>query len=383
MISENKTWFIKEAVLDLSATHPEIDISSFSFSLKRDIEKLIQFNIPFQQTSLARYLESLKNKKKHILILDASWEFGTLYNGVGKNYDGSISGNLLKTIKDICKFAKFPFENVIWITGNLIDETKGINRLCASSLMQWTQTNNEECLNEFVDKFRHKHFMTLNGNPREHRLILVDKLIKDNIFDKGYVSCNPGRILLSQNEYRKQQIVSEDDFKDILKQKHIYYLDNGDLRNNNYVSTYKGLPTQYWKDSCFSVVCETNFITSDKTKPILHTTEKTFKIFDNFHMGIWFATPGLVTYLRDNGFDVFDDIINHTYDEIEDDGQRFSAAYLEVYKLCQYGKGTMNEMYHECADRLVANKERLQTFTDEKNKEYKRALIELINDVLN
>lgn len=47
-------------------------------------------------------------------------------------------------------------------------------------------------------------------------------------------------------------------------------------------------------------------------------TEKTFKAFAWYQIPIWSAVPGTVQRVRELGFDVFDDWVNHDYDVIED-----------------------------------------------------------------
>jgi len=48
-------------------------------------------------------------------------------------------------------------------------------------------------------------------------------------------------------------------------------------------------------------------------------TEKTYKAFTWYQFPIWYAVPRLVKEVRNQGFDVFDDLFqNHYYDDIED-----------------------------------------------------------------
>jgi hypothetical protein len=59
-------------------------------------------------------------------------------------------------------------------------------------------------------------------------------------------------------------------------------------------------------------------------------TEKTFKCFAWHQIPIWWTVPGVVSDIRDLGFDVFDDVMqNHDYDQFEDPNARLSRI-LEI-----------------------------------------------------
>ena len=51
------------------------------------------------------------------------------------------------------------------------------------------------------------------------------------------------------------------------------------------------------------------------------------------HLPIWIAQPFMVQAFREFGFDMFDDIIDNSYDKIVIDPMRFDAAILALKKL--------------------------------------------------
>lgn len=58
-------------------------------------------------------------------------------------------------------------------------------------------------------------------------------------------------------------------------------------------------------------------------------TEKTFKALSWYQFPIWYAVSGLVSEVRRQGYDVFDDIFeNHYYDEIQDPWVRMTQLIL-------------------------------------------------------
>jgi hypothetical protein len=89
--------------------------------------------------------------------------------------------------------------------------------------------------------------------------------------------------------------------------------------------------------SCFfNIVVETstqNFKDSYSTKFI---TEKTFKAFALRQIPIWIAVPGLVAEVRKLGFELFDDIVDHSYDLISDENLRVESVIKQIKNLNRY-----------------------------------------------
>jgi len=83
-----------------------------------------------------------------------------------------------------------------------------------------------------------------------------------------------------------------------------------------------------------NVITETSSQTDDDSWREIFITEKTFKAFAYRQLPVWFAVPGTVQTVRDLGFDVFDDIIDHRYDlEINED-IRMNMVINILSRLC-------------------------------------------------
>ena len=81
------------------------------------------------------------------------------------------------------------------------------------------------------------------------------------------------------------------------------------------------IPTEIYKNSHFSIVAET---TVDGNRYAI--TEKTGKVLTAGRLTVWVAVWQFVDHLRSLGFDVFDDVIDHSYDNIKNSNERISAA---------------------------------------------------------
>ena len=62
-----------------------------------------------------------------------------------------------------------------------------------------------------------------------------------------------------------------------------------------------------------------------------------------------------VQALRDFGYDVFDDIFDHSYDNVKDDVHRMKALVEEIQRLCAISDSEWNEMLSTIRQRLMAN----------------------------
>jgi len=65
----------------------------------------------------------------------------------------------------------------------------------------------------------------------------------------------------------------------------------------------------------------------------LFISEKSFKPLLAGQFGIWLSSPGLVSYLRSIGFDVFDDYIDHGYDDEINWHRRIDMIHHQIVQL--------------------------------------------------
>jgi len=126
-------------------------------------------------------------------------------------------------------------------------------------------------------------FSFLNGQLREHREILLKKILNDSIKDLGLISClNP-------------------------KNSELPIIDLGGYDNEFLWTSGK----EFFKNSYVNLVSESD--SGVGTNGIL-ITEKSVKPFIYQQLPLFLAKYGTVDYLRKYEFDMFDDIIDHSYD---------------------------------------------------------------------
>lgn len=108
-----------------------------------------------------------------------------------------------------------------------------------------------------------------------------------------------------------------------------------------------------------------NFVTETTVRndaPML--SEKSFKPILAKQLMVLFASPGSVDFLRKIGIDMFDDVIDHSYDYIVDTRTRLDQALIQVDRLMLRN---LDQLYLELLPRLVKNSQYLlsQEFRDQ------------------
>jgi hypothetical protein len=136
-----------------------------------------------------------------------------------------------------------------------------------------------------------------------------------------------------------------------------------------------------WYQSLFNIVVESSTQTDPDVWTSIFITEKTFKAFAMCQIPVWFAVPGLVQQVRALGFDLFDDIIDHSYDSIQDQNLRIQAVIDFVSALDQlYSVDNCQNMRFALWDRLQANYNLLSTLRQADAAELRDTINKFINN---
>jgi hypothetical protein len=88
---------------------------------------------------------------------------------------------------------------------------------------------------------------------------------------------------------------------------------------------------QHYHKTCGSIVVETAV---KETPPL---SEKIFHAFLAMHPVMIVGVAGIVDYLRTHDFDMFDDILDHSYDLIPDTTERIDRLFLNNHQIIRNG----------------------------------------------
>ena len=179
-----------------------------------------------------------------------------------------------------------------------------------------------------------KSFNCLVNRMDPVRQSWVYQLARRDLFDRGYVSfnmdisrhvatelCEPGTepIEVFDQQFR--------DHMSIFKDEHEYLRPLMPYRNfDDDISL-----NQIIMQSKFSIILETYFDRND----VITYSEKIFRCLKLPRPWVMFAMQGAVKYLRDLGFDMLDDIVDHSYDQIAFAIDRQTEILNQAVKLDQ------------------------------------------------
>jgi len=207
-----------------------------------------------------------------------------------------------------------------------------------------------------------KTFISLNNHPRLTRIILVNYLYGLNLeshgwishlgqdFYKDYLDVVPWKF---QPRHRAHQEILHQGNQKLLLLKNSpqdqYISDFKDDWFDN-VSNFERLRSRY-ENSFIEIVSETS---SEYQSFLL--TEKYLNSVYACNFPIFNGSPGMVKFIREFGFDVFDDIIDHSYDSIINPIDRvFSAIQLNLKFLNDLEKSKL--AWTSCYKRFLNNVE--------------------------
>lgn len=208
------------------------------------------------------------------------------------------------------------------------------------------------------DTIRPNHFLMKIRNGRSHRLVLLFKMVTDDLLELGDWS------FLAVEGYHIptiDSIISEFEVKDlhIGKIKKLYDTAPHVLQSEPDITHDK---INAWTDENFQAhinsyfeICFETFIGGEHKS----LTEKVFKPIINFQPFIFVAYPGALKLLRDLGFKTFEGFIDESYDEIEDRSKWLDAIFVEVKRLCAMSKEELHSWYWQMEDILIHNHRRL------------------------
>lgn len=215
-------------------------------------------------------------------------------------------------------------------------------------------------------------FMNLNRNIKNHRFLFLCFLKKYNILDDTDWSWLRG-FEMKVDAFKSQhgellpdwyyfQIFDKSQIDNLKPE--IEYIRSVDIKKSKleqdvqidfppyHLDWEKMWELNPYKNSYINIVGETNYLNEN----VVVICEKTYTPLYFCQIPIFLASPGHVKKIKElYGFDLFDDLINHDYDNEPDHGKRMLMVLDEVKKL-HSNKEQVIEFYKNNKERLLSNK---------------------------
>ena len=223
-----------------------------------------------------------------------------------EGYSGQENNKDFETIERWINNKGIPGENVHYITGNLIGPQVAKSKKVTYNVIpiclfdSWVPLNlvdtSKECtFNPIDEKYL---YLSYARNPRDQRIALCSRLLKNNLLDKGRVS-------LGKFEFTKH-LYKLDDIEVIKKLSQLVPIEIDRTLEYNLAADIT-LPD--YENTFISVINETL-----TTKDTLFFSEKIFKPILVGHPFLIIGNMGSLSYLKKLGYKTFDKWVDESYD---------------------------------------------------------------------
>jgi hypothetical protein len=201
-----------------------------------------------------------------------------------------------------------------------------------------------------------RFLLSLNATPRFPRLLMCSYLEHVGLLDDALVS-------LPDLDYAKRTYSSHEEWLTHLDLTSLSFLrpaaerlisrlplvvDETPEQGNELVGV---IPLEAYRMSAISVVTETATHTGNR-----RITEKTSKVLGLGHPFVVYSHPQSVDVARDFGFSAYDDLIDHGYDQIEDEAERLLAIGRELERLRHHLTSDSSEFWTLAREQALYNR---------------------------
>jgi hypothetical protein len=217
-------------------------------------------------------------------------------------------------------------------------------------------------------------FLCHNKKPKTHRFDILTLLKYENLLEYGIVdySITYGKINREKikNEIKNKTFIDVENANEKLKRD---YNEIRTIRKNSYYEKNKytfgnngdtridiiGSVQQYEK-TYFNIITESHYEEAD-----IHMTEKTFKPFYLYQYPIFVASHNHIKTLKEYyDFYLFDDLIDHSYDNEIDSGKRLYKIVEEIKRLSKM-KNEIELHYKSNIEKFVHNNNVIKQIANE------------------
>lgn len=260
----------------------------------------------------------------------------------------------IKNLHKACKELNLDESKVVFINGDMnLDKNyyewfknSGFDKPINCIGFPWYFLHDREDLKSNLYKFikyqdrevqPSKKFICLNGTYNKSRKYILDKLERNTDYkESGYISDLSRGIKLDKISINK--LVGED--------------------RNDEPSVF--LLDDFHKDSYFSIVNEASGGWEAFNQDDIHAyfTEKITKPLYYGHPFILIGWKNSLKFLKEMGFETYDDIFDESYDELETWKERTISAWKEIEKILSLPDDDFYHIFEEIQDRVIYNQQR-------------------------
>ena len=206
--------------------------------------------------------------------------------------------------------------------------------------------------------------LSLNLSPKAHRVLLLARLLRDGLWDSGFISFG-GFGSTGAQDAQPDELLGRVDWRGFeaaapevtpwvaaLHRKGAILFGLPEVAGAAGLvrrSLYAGDLPEY-RQSWFSVVTE-----SEMRRDTLRITEKVLKPVLNFHPFVILGNPGALRLIKSYGIQTFPELFDESYDDEEDPARRFDVVYAQVVRLARMDEAELDRLDASVAEKIVFN----------------------------
>lgn len=245
-----------------------------------------------------------------------------------------------------------PTDCWIFVSGNsAAQELKNMCYFVDHELLYWRRNRDCAAL-PISNNSRPYNFTVLNRTHKWWRATVMADLKQHNILDNSLWSYNP---VIDINDPRGDNPI-EEDYDSNLRQLVTAFVNSGkhvcDSASSDQHNDHTRVDSHLFTDSYCQIILETHFDADSSNGVFL--TEKTFKTLKHGQPFVIAGTVGSIQQLRNMGYCVFDSVIDHSYDTITNNTERWQALLTEIQRL---NSSNLHEIFQACVPDLIHNQQ--------------------------
>jgi len=317
------------------------------------------FSIDWFSLMSEKLIKKLKNRNIKILF----------YYSEGDN-PYRIDEHLLKQ----CLEYDIPREQILFVISNTAAKTLPYFYYVTDDELLFRFRNSEVTPVEYHEHDRDKKYTALVRMHKYWRANIMATLWQQRLDTQGYFGYGNE---ITADETENDNPIEVDNYAG-LRQKTRNFIAglpfvadslSSDEHNNHTLSV-----SEHFSNAYFNIVIESHMDVDQSNGVLL--TEKTFKPIKNAQPFIIFGAKGSLKLLRDMGYKTFDDVLDNSYDEIENTTERFKTAIDMVLNLLDNPSFLLKDIYIKCKEDIIHNQNLFLSSKEDR-------LLELIKDIQN
>lgn len=257
-----------------------------------------------------------------------------------------------KRLDKLAERHQLPADAWVFVSGNsAADQLDNMCYFVDHEVLYWNRNQDIAAL-PISHGIRPFQFTILNRTHKWWRATVMADLQRHGILDQSQWSYNP---IININDAREDNPIQEDydtDLRRLVTEfvasgKHVCDSATEDQHNN-----HTRIDSHLFTQSYCHVILETHF-DADSSQGVF-LTEKTFKVLKHGQPFVIAGTAGSIAQLRRMGYRCFDSVIDHSYDQITDNTQRWRQLLAEIKRL---HSSDLHSIFQACVPDLIHNQQ--------------------------